>query len=135
MQAVPSLKKAQDASMDTSSYGSHRDHRLRTWLITPWPPPRKSCDTWVQMLIEYRDQAEAAIKAASVHCDDARRTLATALLERARAGIALELDLLAWKANEHGADASIGCQAGPVRGAGPAETRDGHPRFCSCGRS
>jgi hypothetical protein len=81
------------------------------------------CDTWVQMLIEYRDQAEAAIKAASTRCDDARRTLATALIgrapaaiasahadleqalatarstsracERARAGIALELDLLA----------------------------------------
>lgn len=68
------------------------------------------CGTWVQVLIECQNQAEAAMKAASVRCGDAERdpaaiasahvgleqALATArstshAREWARAGIALEL--------------------------------------------
>jgi hypothetical protein len=90
--------------MDNSSCGSHRDRETARRTTPPTPATTSSpsdladhavaaaeevvCDAWVQMLVECRDQAEATMKAASVRCDDARRTLATALVERAPAGIA-----------------------------------------------
>lgn len=147
--------------MDTPSYGSNRDRETARRTTPPGPgtTPLPSdpaghaiaaaeevvCAAWVQVLIECRDRAEAAAKAASVRCDDARRTLATALVERApaaiasahagleqalatarstsracdraNAGIALELDLLAPKTGANRADADIGRQAGTMRHA------------------
>ncbi|WP_370378874.1 hypothetical protein [Catenulispora sp. GAS73] len=83
------------------------------------------CDAWVQALVTHRDQAHAAMFEAAAHCDEVRRSLARALVERkpdsiatahaaleealaagrraarsfqqAQEGLALELDLVIWR--------------------------------------
>ena len=151
--------------MDTSSRGNHRDRKAAR-RSTPRESDRSPspsdladhavaaaeeivCDAWVQMLLEHRDRAQLAMEAASMRCDDARRTLAAALHERApariasahadleealttarltshaceqaREGLALQLDLLAWKAIERRVDACVARRTGSARLADPAK--------------
>lgn len=148
--------------MDTSSPGGYRDRavgrRLASRVTDPRPPPQDPsdhavhdaeqivCDAWVQVLVEHRDRAQAAMQAASVHCDAARRRLSETLVARAPGGIAaahadlenalaaerrasrsyeqsheglvLELDLLAWRAIERKVDACIVRNGEPTTPAG-----------------
>jgi hypothetical protein len=137
--------------MGTSSPGEHLDrairHRLASRASSPKPPPPDPSDhavhdaeqivsdSWVQVLIEHKDQAHAALNVTSARCDDARRHLSAVLLERvpkdiveahtqleaalaavrqashsyelAHTGLVLELDRLAWRNIERRADARI----------------------------
>jgi hypothetical protein len=95
---------------------------------------------WIQILIEQRDQARTALKAAIVRGEDARRCLAATLLDReprgiaaahadleesladarsasrdyeqAQKGLVLELDLLTWRAVERKVEACIARNGG-----------------------
>jgi len=100
------------------------------------------CDAWIQALAAHRDQAHATMLTAAARCDDARRSLARALAERApnpiataqaameealaagrqaarsyeqaQGGLARELDLLLWRNSERRMEACIARNGEPT---------------------
>jgi hypothetical protein len=144
--------------MDTTPPGENRDHKIShrpaSSLTDPKRPPPDPADravhdaaqimsdAWVQVLVAHRDQAHATMLTAAAHCDDARRSLARTLVERApnpiatahaaleeaqagrwqaarsyeqaQEGLVLELDLLLWRNTQRRKDACIARNGEPM---------------------
>lgn len=144
--------------MDTTPPGENRDHtdshHPASRVTDPRQPPpdfadqavhdaeQILCDAWIQVLVAHRDQAHATMLAAAAHCDDARRSLARTLAERApnpiatahaaleealdagrhatrsyqqaQEGLMLEVDLLFWRNVQRRMDACIARNGEPT---------------------